>query len=105
MPGWDRASIRLRSRPTKVELDVTRDDLFVPGSGSKLALFGACAACGAMLAVLWGFFGQFFFTLFFGVQTGAWFWWAMLGIGVAATLCLFGYAAWDRTRDEEWLGR
>jgi hypothetical protein len=103
--GWDRASVRFRSRPSRFESDVTRNDLFVPGGGSKVVLFGACAACGGMLAVLWGYFGQMFFTLFVGVDPGWWFWWVVLGIGIAATLLLFTFAVRDRKRDAEWLER
>jgi hypothetical protein len=76
----------------------------VPDFASKLVLFGACLACGAMLSVLWGFFGLTFLALALGVH-GAWVWWGMLVIAVTSALGLFAYASWERERDREWLER
>jgi hypothetical protein len=83
---------------------VTQEELLVPDFASRLALFGACLACGAMLSVLWGFFGLTFLTLALGVH-GAWVGWGMLVIGVASALGLFAYASWERKGDREWLER
>ena len=77
----------------------------MPRFGSKVALFAACAACGAMLSVLWGWFGGMLITLSLGLDAGRWIWWAMLAIGLGSTLVLFGYASWERERDREWLER
>jgi hypothetical protein len=103
--GWDRLSIATRSRPIKVERDITRQDLLIPNSSSTLALLGGCLACGAMISVLWGWFGLTFVTLFFGLGDGPWFWWAMLAIGAGSALGLFAYASWERAHDREWLER
>ena len=105
MRSWDRASFVFRTRPTKVDRDVTRQDLQIPNSGSRLVLFGGCLACGAMISVLWGWFGLTFITLFFGLGDGPWFWWAMLAIGAGSTLGLLAFASWERAHDAEWLER
>jgi len=104
--GWDRISIVANTRPIRSERNVTRDDLLVPAFGSKLALFAACAACGAMLAVLWGFFGGMLVTLILGAHSaGIWVRWAMLAIGLVSTVALFVFATWERKHDHEWLER
>lgn len=104
--GWDRLSIEANTRPIRSgRRNVSPEELLVPGFGSKLVLFLACLACGAMLSVLWGWFGLALATLFLGLHGGAWVWWAMLAIGVVSTLVLFGYASWEREHDREWLER
>jgi len=103
--GWDRLSIARNTRPIKVERDITRQDLLIPRSTSRLTLFGGCLACGAMISVLWGWFGLTFVTLFFGLGDGPWFWWAMLVIGVGSTAVLFAYASWESAHEAEWLER
>lgn len=105
MRSWDRASFAFRTRPIKVERDISRQDLLIPDSDSLLKLFAGCLACGAMISVLWGWFGLTLVTLFFGLGDGPWFWWVMLAIGVGSTAVLFAYAAWERTHDAEWLQR
>lgn len=84
---------------------MTPEELIVPGGGNKLVLFLACLACGAMLSVLWGWFGVTFVILSLRLHSGAWAWWAMLAIGVVSTLALFAYASWEREHDHEWLER
>jgi hypothetical protein len=105
--GWDRVSIAANSRPIRPRRrDVAQKDLLVPSFGSKLALFVACLACGAMLAVLWGFFGGLFVTLLLGAHSGSgWVAWSMLAIGVLSTVSLFAFASRERKHDPEWLER
>ena len=103
--SWDRFSIVANTRPNSPKRrNVTQEELLVPAFGSKLELFAACAACGAMISVLSGF-GVTFVILSLSLQSGAWSWWAMLSIGVVSTLALFAYASWERKHDHEWLER
>src|SRR5437764_8711123 len=96
--GWDRFSIAANTRPISPKRrNVTQEELLVPAFGSKLVLFAACAACGAMLSVLWGFFGGTFVTLALGADSDhGWVNWAMLAIGLVSTVALFAYASWER---------
>jgi hypothetical protein len=104
--GWDRMSISANTRPIRPRRrNVSPEELLVPGGGSKLVLFLACLACGAMLSVLWGWFGVTLVILSLRLHSGAWAWWAMLAIGVVSTLTLFAYASWEREHDHEWLER
>ena len=104
--GWDRLSISVNSRPIRPRRrNVSPEELLVPGFGSKLVLFLGCLACGAMLSVLWGWFGLTFAILFLGLHSGPWAWWAMAAIGVVSTLVLFAYASWEREHDRTWLER
>jgi hypothetical protein len=103
--GWDRLSIAANTRPIRSKRrNVTQDELLVPDARSRLVLFAGCLACGAMLSVLWGFFGLMLLTLALGLH-GAWIWWGMLAIAVVSTPLLFAYASWERSTDREWLER
>lgn len=105
MRSWDRASFAVRTRPTRVKREVTRQDLQIPSSTSRLKLFAGCLACGAMISVLYGWFGLTLVTLFFGLGDGPWFWWTMLALGVGSTAVLLAYASWERNHEAEWLER
>jgi hypothetical protein len=105
MRSWDRASFVFRTRPTKVARDVTRQDLRIPSSTSRLKLFAGCLACGVMISVLYGWFGLTLITLFFGLGDGPWFWWTMLALFVGSTAGLYAYASWELDHEAEWLER
>jgi hypothetical protein len=51
--GFDRASIVMHSRPTRVAQRVTPTDLRPPSAMGKLRLLGLCLVGGVGLAILW----------------------------------------------------
>jgi len=90
--GWERASIVFNTRPNRVPRNITRRDLLIP-SGTGLALFGECMACGALFALALFFPLGVVSILLGGDQS--WFWWTIGGACLAFGPVLFVYARWD----------
>lgn len=90
--GWDRASIEFHTRPNRVKRNISRRDLLIP-SGTGLALFGECMACGAFLALTLWFPLAMVSILLGGDQP--WLWWTIGGASLGFGPLLFAYASWD----------
>src|SRR5213594_341467 len=93
MAGWDRASLEMKTRPIRVERDISRRDLMLP-SGFGLKLFLECLACGALVGV--GFFWGPLSIVAFGLDGQApWFWPVIGGASLAIALLIFAYVRRD----------
>lgn len=79
--GWDRASFEVNTRPVRVERDITRADLIVPGGGDRLLTIGASLACGLGVSLLYVFW-PLMLIAFLGVDLGGW----MLPVVLVAAL-------------------
>ena len=91
--GWERASFDWRTKPNRVERDISRSDLILPG-GFGLKLFAECLACGLLVGIgfLWGPL-----TIVAFAQDGhaPWFWPTIGGVSLGAGLLMFAYVRKD----------
>ena len=69
--GWDRLSLKVNTRPVRVERDISREDLLAPAQEGTALLLAACLASGLMASVLYVFFPLLLIT-FAGLDLGAW---------------------------------
>jgi hypothetical protein len=67
-------------------------DFLVPVGADRLKLFGACAVCGAGLAVLWVYFPVLLVAILLDESFGVWKWAGMGVFAAAVTAALFRYA-------------
>jgi hypothetical protein len=99
MPGWERASLKINTRPTKVERDIRRDDLLAPSHPRPVVLAAQCLLCGLMLAVLYLFFPLLLIT-FAGFDLGGWLIGSFLAAAVASAVMLY---RWERRDEQDFL--
>jgi len=91
--GWDRASFDMNTRPDRVERDISRTDLLLPG-GFGVKLLAECLACGALVGV--GFFwGPLTIVAIAHDGHAPWFWPTIGGVSLAAALLMFLYVRHD----------
>lgn len=80
--GWKRTRHKISQR-----------DLLIPLSPSRLTLFGACAVCGAGLAVLWVYFPLLLVAIALDRPFAGWEWIGLGAFAAAVTVALFLYAS------------
>jgi hypothetical protein len=68
-------------------------DFLVPVSADRLKLFGACAVCGAGLALLWVYFPMLLVAILLDESFGVWEWAGMGAFAAVVTAALFRYAS------------
>jgi hypothetical protein len=93
MPGWERASFDMKTRPNRVERHIARPDLMLP-AGFGLKLFAECLACGLLVGIglLWGPLT----VVAIGQEGHApWFWPTIGGVSLGLALSMFVYVRRD----------
>jgi len=93
MPGWDRASFEMNTRPIRVERDISRRDLMLPSRFGP-ALFAECLACGVLVGA--GFFWGPLTIAAVMLGGGApWFWPTMACVCLTIALLMLAYVRHD----------
>lgn len=102
MRSWDRASFEFNTRPTRVRRRLRQRDLLLPAHHNALRLFGSCAACGACIALLYVWTPLMVVAILINRPLEPWFWIAVVGAAVFASLVLFALAVRQMARYREY---
>jgi hypothetical protein len=76
-------------------------DLLLPAYHSGLKLFGACAACGVAISLLYAWTPLMIVAILFGDPIGHWTWAVVGGVAVLSTVVLFAIATRQMARYRE----
>jgi hypothetical protein len=100
--SWDRASFEFHTRPTRVGRRLRQRDLLLPAHHSVLRLFGACAACGVCISLLYVWTPLMVVAIVINRPLEPWFWIAVVSAAVLATLVLFALSVRQIARYREY---
>jgi hypothetical protein len=98
---WDRPSLDMNVRPSKVAPRIGRSDLLVPSGPSKLRMLGLTFVGGVTMALLYVFPPLMIVAIVSSVHlTAQWFWLAIGAAAVAFWATLFVLAVRESAADK-----
>jgi hypothetical protein len=102
MRSWDRASFEFHTRPTRVRRRIRQRDLLLPAHHSAVRLFGACAACGACIALLYVWTPLMVVAILLDHPLDPWFWLVVGAAAVVSAVVLFALSVRQMARYREY---
>jgi hypothetical protein len=102
MRSWDRASFEFHTRPTRVRRRLRQRDLLLPAHHSTLRLFGACAACGACISLLYVWTPLMVVAILLNRPLDPWFWIVVVTAVFVAAIVLFVLSMRQMARYKEY---